>query len=517
MFPRGIKSIIAIEIGMLLLVSMVLIDVIAISISKKDFIRSEIKKGTLIISAMEGYIVDRTQGMPFHEDPALTKFLSLMMKNGDFECVLVSNREGGVRLFCENGCSLREEMENYAKQAIRSKIPAASLKGETWGLFWRQKPYLILSAPIGSEGGVPVGGASILFPLDRVYAALRRSQILLSIYILINTPILAWVGFYFISKATVRPIQRLAKKADEYKEDGEIIFSARKEDSELHRLSKALNRMLKRIEEDREKLRATVRSLEQSNADLRQAQQDILKAEKLASVGRLASGIAHEIGNPIGIVSGYLDLLREADISPADRQEYIQRSQDELDRIRTIIRQLLGFSRPSNTNSIPVSVHDIIEDISQIARVQPLMSDMQITTRLEAEKDLVTADPDQLRQVFINLLINAADAIAMSGNRLDGKLRIQSRTLFQSGRQPENQPVLLELTFNDNGHGIPAEHMENIFDPFFSTKDPGKGTGLGLSVCYMIIESIGGSITVASEEGFGTTVTIYLPLLDENP
>jgi signal transduction histidine kinase len=161
-----------------------------------------------------------------------------------------------------------------------------------------------------------------------------------------------------------------------------------------------------------------------------------------------------------------------------------------------------------------VSVHDLIDDIAQVLKVQPLMSNIELECCLEAQNDKVLADSNQLRQVFLNLIINAADAISSEGKATNGKLVIQSSSDGETQEQPEDGQNYLEIMFSDNGPGIPEENISNIFDPFFTTKDPGKGTGLGLSVSFMILEGFGGKMTVNSKVGEGTTLTLLLPLIE---
>jgi signal transduction histidine kinase len=272
--------------------------------------------------------------------------------------------------------------------------------------------------------------------------------------------------------------------------------------------------MLRRISADKEKLRSTVNSLEKANLELKKAQQEMIRAEKLASVGRLSAGIAHEIGNPIGIVIGYLELIKQKDTPDAEKIEYIHRTETEIERINTIIRQLLEISRPSNAGLKVVSVHELIDDIAEVLNVQPLMSDVALECRLEAENDRVLADSNQLRQVFLNLIINAADAISSEGQSDNGKLLIRSALTGETPDQPPGSKTHLKITFIDNGPGIPEENIGNIFDPFYSTKEPGKGTGLGLSVSFMIVEGFGGKMTVSSDIGQGTTMTLLLPTVE---
>ena len=320
------------------------------------------------------------------------------------------------------------------------------------------------------------------------------------------------MGIYRISKLYLSPLARLAKRAEDYREEEEIIFAVRKEDNELNRLSKALNIMLRRISGDKERLRSTVQSLEKANLDLKKAQKEIIRAEKLASVGRLSAGIAHEIGNPIGIVIGYLELLKQEDISAEERDEYIRRTEEEIERINTIIRQLLEVSRPSNTGRTVISIHDLIRDTAGVFRVQPLMASIELSLKLSAEEDTVLADPNQLRQVFLNLSINAADAISGNGENTGGRLEIGTLVEKHSAHEEKNCGPWLNIMFVDDGPGIAEENLGNIFDPFFTTKDPGRGTGLGLSVSFMIVESLGGKMTVTSEVGRGTTMMISLPI-----
>ena len=396
---------------------------------------------------------------------------------------------------------------------MRTKVQETNFFGTTWGVFWKQRRDLILSAPL-LQNDEALAAASIVLPLEGIYQSLRRSQKMLFVYLFINTVILTFIGIYRLSKVYFQPLARLARRAQDYREDDDMLFSVRKEDNELHQLSGALNSMLRRISADKEKLRSTVNSLEKANLELKKAQQEIIRAEKLASVGRLSAGIAHEIGNPIGIVMGYLELIKQKDIPDSEKNEYLHRTEAEIERINTIIRQLLEISRPSNAGLKVISVHELIDDIAEVLNVQPLMSDVALECRLEAENDRVLADSNQLRQVFLNLIINATDAITSEGQAENGKLLIQSALVGETPDQPPGLKTHLKIMFIDNGPGIPEENIGNIFDPFYSTKEPGKGTGLGLSVSFMIVEGFGGKMTVSSDIGRGTTMTLLLPIAE---
>ena len=514
MFLRGLKAKIAVNIASLLLVAMLLIVLVTMVTVKRELIRSEIYSASILLTTIEenllNYMVPAGTISGIIPDASITK----MINDSQISTALVMRDKGERCYLGSNPKDTGDDLVGYTLTAIAAGEKKIHFFDTSWIIFWKQNPRMILSAPLIKHGAT-LGGVSIVLPLDRVHHTLRRSQRFLFIYIFINLIILTFVGIQRISKPYLQPLARLAKRAADYKEDEDLIFSVRKEDNELSSLSKALNRMLRRISADKEKLRSTVLSLERANLELKQAQRDIIRVEKLASVGRLSAGIAHEIGNPIGIVIGYLDLLRQSDITEEERDEYIQRTEDEIERINNIIRQLLEISRPSSSDRMAVSVHDIIQDTAEVLHVQPLMSHIELVLNLVADTDTVLADPNQLRQVFLNLIINAADAISGVEKGTGGKLEI-STTLEKNGDHASPAATdHLKIMFSDNGPGIAEENMGNIFDPFFTTKDPGRGTGLGLSVSFMIVESLGGKMTGTSELGRGTTMEISLPLCED--
>jgi len=334
-------------------------------------------------------------------------------------------------------------------------------------------------------------------------------------YILLNTLFLALFGFYFIYRSIIRPINRLVKRAEEFKEGDTFFLTSGAEQNEFGKLSSSLNVMLRSLEDNKAELTTGIRSLEKANLELQQAQEEIIRSEKLASVGRLASGVAHEIGNPIGIVLGYLGLLKGSDLNDEEKQDFIDRIEKEISRINRTIRNLLDFSRPSKGELKAVSVHKIIGDMVDILKPQPMISDSEIFLDKGTKKDTVLADPDKLKQVFLNLSMNAIDAMGINQTKNESQkntLSIQTSLAPKTKADERVNTSKIHIEFIDNGPGIPAEDLTRIFDPFYTTKEPGKGTGLGLSVSLRIIEDIGGDIKVKSEVGKGTKIIIILPL-----
>jgi signal transduction histidine kinase len=513
LFARGLKTKIAINIAILFFIAMLLINVVTVMTAKRDIIRKEASKGFFILSTLKEDLLmslhfERNQGA--NESRAE---VNRLFAEAGISSALVRGQNNEMIHFGTSDAVLQNELMRRCGQAMQSRKQATNFVGTTWGVFWKQPSDLIISTPL-LQNGHALAGVSIVLPLKGIYKTLRRSQKLLFIFLFINTAILTFIGLYRLSKVYFQPLARLARRAEDYREDDEMLFSVRKEDNELHKLSGALNSMLRRISADKETLRSTVNSLELANLELTKAQAEIIRAEKLASVGRLSAGIAHEIGNPIGIVMGYLELLKQKDIPDTERNEYIHRTEEEIERINTIIRQLLEISRPSKAGLKIVSVHDIIDNIAQVLNVQPLMSNIELECRLDAQNDRVLADSNQLRQVFLNLIINAADAVSSENKAIKGKLTIQSILVDEKRMLPEDNRSFLNIMFIDNGPGISEENIGNIFDPFYTTKEPGKGTGLGLSVSFMIVEGFGGKMTVSSEIGEGTTLTLLLPVVE---
>ena len=513
MFFRGLKTKIAFNIAILFFVAMLLVNIITVMTAQRDIIRKEVSKGQFILSTVKADLLKSLKLETVSSTTSSRAQVLQLLTEAGVSNALVSGINNERIFFGKMPEPLQAELMKHSRNVMRSKMHEVNFFGTTWGVFWKQRRDLILSTPLLQNDRV-LAGASIVLPLEGIYQSLRRSQKMLFIYLCINTVVLTLIGIYRLSKVYFQPLTRLARRAQDYREDDEMLFSVRKEDNELHQLSGSLNSMLRRISADKEKLRSTVNSLEIANLELKKAQEEIIRAEKLASVGRLSAGIAHEIGNPIGIVMGYLELIKQQDIPDAEKNEYIYRTEAEIERINTIIHQLLEISRPSNAGLKVVSVHDLINDIAEVLDVQPLMSGIELECRLEAQNDKVLADSNQLRQVFLNLMINAADAISSEGKVVNGKLLIQSSLAGETPQQPQNRKTHLKIMFVDNGPGIPEENIANIFDPFYTTKEPGKGTGLGLSVSFMIIEGFGGKMNVSSTIGEGTTMTLFLPTVE---
>lgn len=245
--------------------------------------------------------------------------------------------------------------------------------------------------------------------------------------------------------------------------------------------------------------------LETAYADLKKAQRRLIQAEKLSAIGRLAAGLAHEVGTPLNIISGRAEYLLElAGDRPVIRQG-LEVIVQQIDRISALIRQLLDFSREHTTVRTRVSVKEVLQAVLPL--LEGALSKRHIVLEVRIPEGLrpVYANFNHLQQVFINLLVNSIDAVAMKfENSFGGNIIIDIID--------DQNSDFVRILVMDNGQGIKEEHLDKVFDPFFSTKEVGAGTGLGLTVVYGIITDHGGTIDIQSEWGKGTTVTLTLPV-----
>lgn len=240
---------------------------------------------------------------------------------------------------------------------------------------------------------------------------------------------------------------------------------------------------------------------------LEQTHLQLVQSEKLASLGKLAAGVAHEINNPLGGILMYAKMMLE-DMSPDDpRTEDLKQIIEQTLRSKEIVRGLLEFARQTGKEKGVVDLNHSLDQALALFENQAIFHNIDIIREFDQQLPQITGDSSQLNQVFINLIINAADAMPNKGT-----LRIQTHY------HPEQE--IVGISFEDNGCGIPKKNFSKIFDPFFTTKDVGKGTGLGLSMSYGIIERHGGKITVQSQINKGTIFTIELPIeqpISESP
>jgi PAS domain S-box-containing protein len=234
-------------------------------------------------------------------------------------------------------------------------------------------------------------------------------------------------------------------------------------------------------------------------SERKRMEEQIMITDRLASIGELASGIAHEINNPLTSIIGFSQLLLDKDV-PGDVKEGIEIIDREGQRCAAIVRNLLTFARKHPLEKQLVNVNDIVEKTLEFRAYDLKANNIQVDTRLATDPPLVTADYFQLQQVFLNIIINAEYFMVEAHNK--GMLTIITQQIGEA----------IRISFCDDGPGIAKENLSHLFDPFFTTKEVGKGTGLGLSICHGIVKECGGRIYAESESGKGSTFIVELPI-----
>jgi C4-dicarboxylate-specific signal transduction histidine kinase len=289
---------------------------------------------------------------------------------------------------------------------------------------------------------------------------------------------------------------------------------------------------------DRRLLAENIESLERTNRELRLARDQVIRSARLASAGTLAAGIAHEVGNPLGAIMGFVDVARARRKTEGGDTEILDAIRGEAVRIDRIVRGLLDYARPSSETAEPRSARDIVERVRNLLEQQGKLTTVDCQWEVASGGAQRFEAPHRLEQVLVNLLLNAVHAVREQPDpRITVRVRVEegsARRLLarREGDPPElnylhrrresldeqgpasvatsEQELVIEVS--DNGPGIPVDLAERLFDPFFTTKEPGEGTGLGLSICARLTEGMGGRIEVGTNRDRGARFLIHLPM-----
>lgn len=245
-------------------------------------------------------------------------------------------------------------------------------------------------------------------------------------------------------------------------------------------------------------------------------ERQIRRSEKLAAIGQLASGLAHEVGTPLGIIVGQADRLIKKFEKGDPVREGLERIRAQADRITRLVQQLLAFARRKKPESRPLDLSSPIKAAADLLIPWSWAKGVSLTLDLPEDLPKVRGDSDQLQQVFLNLFLNALQAIGPSGGQILVTAQVKNKGLRVGSEQPPYSslfpPHFVEVAVADTGCGIPLENLGRVFEPFFTTKEVGEGTGLGLAVCHGIVQDHGGWIEVESEVGKGSTFRVFLPV-----
>lgn len=405
--------------------------------------------------------------------------------------------------------NVRNEMgERAIGTLLSSQVKKAVLdEGKAWvdRAFVVTDWYITAYEPIRNIEGKIIG---ILYVgmLEKPYIDTANKLMLTFTFMASLCVIFLLVILYFSTTQIIRPLQKMVTATEEIaKGDLSHKVDVRSKD-ELGLLASSFNEMIDQLRQANEALMEWGRTLEKKvevrTRELTEMQSKLIQSEKLASLGKLAAGVAHEINNPLGAILIYSHLLLEDTPKNTPAYDNLRKIVKETSRCKDIVKGLLEFARPKEPEMVATDVNEIVDRALAIMEKQALFQNITVNRRYSSLPPLI-ADASQLQQVFMNIILNAAEA--MNGQ---GTLTITTSVA------PEDKKI--KISFADTGHGIRPEDMSRLFEPFFTTKEVGKGTGLGLAISYSIIQKHKGTIEVASEPGKGSTFTVVLPLQEES-
>jgi two-component system NtrC family sensor kinase len=363
----------------------------------------------------------------------------------------------------------------------------------------------------------------------------------LFLLIAVDLIVLLLFGDYLLRYLVLQPVDRMVEASERIAGGADGVRLEVGGADELRRLSESVNRMADKLIRNQALLADNIRSLDETNRQLMEARAELIHVEKMASAGRLAAGLAHEIGNPLGAILGYADVAKSRD----SEGEWIEGVREEAKRIDRIVRGLLDYARPKTAAVKPVDVNDVVRQTLGLVETQGRLKGISLNTMLADEVPEVLADRFQLEQVLVNLLLNATDSIAEANT--DGVITV--RTKREIHRHPDVPPkprrkddpegvdyshlrrmreppaafqpsplkegaLIVRIEIADNGTGLQPDEPQRIFDPFYTTKAPGQGTGLGLAVSARLIDGMRGHIQAEENPDGGAVFSISLPAID---
>jgi len=304
-------------------------------------------------------------------------------------------------------------------------------------------------------------------------------------------------AYFVMTRLVVRPIEEVSHAAGRVAAGSRKLEVGSSSAREIDELSQSLREMTARLVEEEQALRAKVEELQTAKQKLESAQESIVRSERLASVGRLAAGVAHEIGNPIAAILGFEELLLAGDVSEDEQRDFLIRMRSETERVSRVLRDLLDFARPvGRTEEAPgfADVREALTTVGALLKPQKRMGSLTMEIDPQLAVGPVAISSERLQQVLLNLLLNAADAarstIRVTAEQARGRVRVHVA---------------------DDGPGIAPSVRSRLFEPFVTTKEIGEGTGLGLAVCRGLVEAAGGTLGLGETDLGGACFVLELP------
>ena len=497
----GLRTTIVLTITVVMLITTLLVSFLVLTLAKKNLLEQKMNAGEILLNSLHHIISSSLTNSSDKGTSLQSTLANLYAHDSALTSLVFADTSLIIRAHKENAMIDQKSSDPDLHEAIYSGNIIKRFR------IYDGKEQLVMSAPLYLNSALR-GALQISLPLSDVEENMATFQQVVLLFTITTAFAFIMLGSLLLTRYLINPLEKLIKATEDitYGYFPQVLEPSGR--NEIGTLSASLSRMSDKLSEDRKKIEQYIVSLEESNRELKKAQDEVMRSEKLASVGTLAAGVAHEIGNPIGIILGYLEILRQNSCQQKETGDILKRVENEIMRIDKIIRELLSFSHPGKTTLEPVQVNPIIEETLSLLSHQKAFNAIEVALKLEGSLPPVMADQQQFQQVVINILLNAMDAMPEGG-----ELTVtteQCNGIPHLSRTPSHSSGV-RIIIRDTGIGIDKEHIDKIFDPFYTTKGAGKGTGLGLSVSVRIIESFGGTLSVESSPGTGTAFTIILP------
>jgi two-component system NtrC family sensor kinase len=372
---------------------------------------------------------------------------------------------------------------------------------------------LLLHLAVLAAAALLIGEASILL----LYGIMEptRATLWMSVVVAADVCVLVAYVAWQVEKVVLRPLRNAARAAESIAAGNVETRLESAETREMDNLATSVNRMTERLLAERAHL---------------------VRVEKMAGIGRLAAGVAHEIGNPLGAINGYLHILAISSPDAPETRDAVLGLERETARIDRIVRGLLDYARSKPRTPAEIDLNEMMRNVVELLTLQGALKHLDVALHAAKQATIVIGDRHELEQAFVNLMLNAVDAMDGKGNititlrqMTRAELLSGGKRITDSGSRPVNPPntralrwvesgrgdEFVSIAIIDSGPGIPPEDHERVFEPFFTTKEPGKGTGLGLAIVARAVENIGGIIWVTASREGGAAFRILLPLQRE--
>ncbi len=544
----SLRTEVIINISLLMLVAIFLIGFTTLRANERSILQTKIRESQGMIQDFQiflDFLLMEKKEWNLHS-PVLRNgiqdFIQLYRKERNLHRLILTDENRKV-IASQSLMELdRREDHPLLKQSLDTGHIHTSIDKDD-GLLSTQYHRLAIASPLWNRGKM-VGGVLIEMPMGDVMRRLADYQKMFLLLMMIDSIVLVAFGSFLLSRVLVKPLQDLVRLTQKIS-NGDLSQTLEMTSSnEIGKLIQSFNRMIEQLREKQANIKTHLESLELANKKLKQAQEELIRTEKLASIGRFAAGVAHEVGNPLGSILGYTSILSREDVTREETQDYLKRIEKEIERINHIVRELLHFARPSRIEIQRIQINKVIEETLSLLSYQKSFKNIETQLSLQPDLPFIQGNESQLSQVLINVVMNAVDAMPDGGTlRIETERQVVGNGLDSDLESPfsprrKNDPLetnyshlrspnpfsmifskfakgdeLVKIKIADTGMGIKKENLEKIFDPFFTTKDPDKGTGLGLSISLRIIESFGGEVKVKSEEGKGTAFEIFFPIV----